>query len=59
MTERCPVKDLRSAEPSLHELLSDPVARLLMARDGTSAENVRKLFEEMRRRLFGASLRLD
>ncbi len=27
---------LRNAEPSLHELLSDPVMHLLMARDGLS-----------------------
>ncbi len=42
---------LRNAEPSLHELLSDPVMHLLMARDGLSAENVWQVVEETRRRL--------
>ena len=42
---------VRNREPSLDELLSDPVTRLVMARDGFSDEAVRKLLEETRRRL--------
>ena len=42
---------VRNREPSLDELLSDPVTRLVMARDGFSDEAVRTLLEEARRRL--------
>ena len=41
----------RNREPSLDELLSDPVTRLVMARDGFSDEAVRTLLQETRRRL--------
>jgi hypothetical protein len=42
---------IRNREPSLDELLSDPVTRLVMARDGFSDEAVRMLIKEARRRL--------
>ena len=42
---------VRNREPSLDELLSDPVTRLVMARDGFSDEAVRTLLQETRRRL--------
>lgn len=42
---------VRNREPSLDELLSDPVTRLVMARDGFSDEAVRTLLHETRRRL--------
>jgi hypothetical protein len=42
---------IRNREPSLDELLSDPVTRLVMARDGFSDEAVRMLIEEARQRL--------
>ena len=41
----------RNREPSLDDLLSDPVTRLVMARDGFSDEAVRTLLQETRRRL--------
>jgi len=42
---------IRNREPSLDELLSDPVTRLVMARDGFSDEAIRTLLQEARRRL--------
>lgn len=42
---------IRNREPSLDELLSDPVTRLVMARDGFSDEAVRMLIKEARQRL--------
>ena len=42
---------VRNREPSLDELLNDPVTRLVMARDGFSDEAVRTLLQETRRRL--------
>ncbi|HKW52071.1 MAG TPA: hypothetical protein VJO12_00145 [Stellaceae bacterium] len=42
---------IRNREPSLDELLSDPVTRLVMARDGFSDEAVRTLIKEARQRL--------
>jgi len=42
---------VRNREPSLDELLSDPVTRLVMARDGFSDEAVRMLIKEARQRL--------
>jgi hypothetical protein len=41
----------RNREPSLDDLLSDPVTRLVMTRDGFSDEAVRTLLQETRRRL--------
>jgi hypothetical protein len=42
---------IRNREPSLDELLNDPVTRLVMARDGFSDEAVRTLIAEARQRL--------
>jgi hypothetical protein len=42
---------LRNREPSLDELLDDPVTHAVMARDGLSAETIRALVAETRRRL--------
>jgi hypothetical protein len=42
---------VRNREPSLEELLNDPVTRLVMARDGFSDEAVRTLIAEARQRL--------
>jgi len=38
-------------EPSLKELLSDPIVRQLMARDGTCERQVRSLAVSVRRRM--------
>lgn len=38
-------------DPTLSELLDDPIVVTLMARDGTSREDVRVLIETVRRRL--------
>lgn len=38
-------------QPSLRELLDDPVIHVLMARDGVHPDEVRRLMEEVRRRL--------
>ncbi|QFU15777.1 hypothetical protein [Microvirga thermotolerans] len=38
-------------EPSLKELLSDPIVRQLMARDGTSERQVRSIALSVRRRM--------
>ena len=50
VVERGPMY-VRNREPSLDELLNDPVTRLVMARDGFSDEAVRTLLQETRRRL--------
>jgi hypothetical protein len=42
---------VRNREPSLDELLNDPVTQLVMARDGFSDEAVRTLIAETRQRL--------
>jgi hypothetical protein len=44
---------VRNREPSLDDLLNDPVTRLVMARDGFSDEAVRRLIAEARQRLLG------
>ena len=44
---------LRNREPSLDELLDDPITRAVMARDGLCVETVRALVAETRRRLQG------
>lgn len=44
---------VRNREPSLDDLLNDPVTRLVMARDGFSDEAVRRLITEARQRLLG------
>lgn len=40
-------------EPSLTELLSDPIVRQLMARDGTSEQQVRSIVLSARQRIAG------
>ena len=42
---------LHNREPSLEDLLNDPIARAVMARDGFSAEAIRALVAETRQRL--------
>jgi hypothetical protein len=42
---------VRNREPSLEDLLTDPVTRLVMARDGFSDEAMRTLIAEVRQRL--------
>jgi hypothetical protein len=42
---------VRNREPSLEDLLNDPVTRLVMARDGCSDEAMRTLIAEIRERL--------
>jgi len=44
---------VRNREPSLDDLLNDPVTRLVMARDGFSDEAIRQLIAEARQRLLG------
>lgn len=40
---------LRNLEPSIEELLDDPIAHLLMRCDGIDAEIVRDFIEDIRR----------
>ena len=42
---------VRNNEPSIEELLSDEVTRLIMARDGLSDQAVRALVRDVQRRL--------
>ena len=42
---------IRNREPSVDELLDDPVMRLIMARNGLSDEAVRALITDLKRRL--------
>jgi hypothetical protein len=42
---------IRNREPSVDELLSDPVIQLVMERDGLSNEAVRALIVDTKRRL--------
>ena len=42
---------LRNAEPPLEELLNDPIAHLLMARDGLQSEQVWAYVKDATRRL--------
>jgi hypothetical protein len=42
---------LRNAEPMVEELLDDPIARLLMARDGLQPEHVWACVGNARQRL--------
>jgi len=39
-------------EPSLDDLLNDPVLHALLARDGLQVEEVRQFLDEMKRRLY-------
>lgn len=38
-------------EPSVDDLLDDPILHILLARDGLAVEDVRNFLEEMRRKL--------
>jgi hypothetical protein len=38
-------------EPSLDDLLNDPILYALLARDGLTVEEVRRFLDEMKRRL--------
>lgn len=42
---------VRNREPSVDELLNDPVMQLIMARSGLSGEAVRALIADIKRRL--------
>ncbi|HEX7967160.1 MAG TPA: hypothetical protein VF502_03000 [Stellaceae bacterium] len=42
---------VRNREPSVDELLNDPVMQLIMARNGLSDEAVRALIADLKRRL--------
>jgi len=45
----------RLPEPSLDDLLNDPILHALLARDGLTVEEVRSFLEEMKQRLQPAS----
>ena len=38
-------------EPSLDDLLDDPIMHALLVRDGLTVEEVRRFFDEMKQRL--------
>ena len=42
---------IRNAEPTVEELLNDPIAHLLMARDGIEPEQVWAYVKDARRKL--------
>jgi hypothetical protein len=42
---------IRNREPSVDEMLSDPLIQLVMERDGSSDDEVRTLMAETKRRL--------
>jgi hypothetical protein len=42
---------VRNSEPSVEELLSDDITRMVMARDGLSDQIVRALVRDVQRRL--------
>jgi hypothetical protein len=41
----------RRPEPSLDDLLDDPIMHILLARDGLTVDEVRRFVDEMKRRL--------
>lgn len=41
----------RRKDPTLSELLDDPIVAAVMSRDGVSREHVQTLMDQMRRRL--------
>ena len=43
-----------NVEPTLDELLSDPIIQLLLRRDGLALETTRAIGEDARQKLFGA-----
>lgn len=40
-----------SGEPTLDDMLADPIVRILMAYDGLSEDSVRRVFEDAAKRL--------
>ena len=44
---------IRNREPSVDEMLSDPLIQLVMERDGSSDDEVRALMVDTKRRLDG------
>lgn len=46
-------------EPSLDEMLADPIVRILMERDGVSERSVRGVFEDAAKRLKAHSGNVD
>jgi hypothetical protein len=42
-----------SVEPTIAEILSDPIVGLLMEHDGVTVEEIRRLIKEARGRLIG------
>ena len=48
-----------SGEPSLDDMLKDPIVRILMKRDGLSEEMVRAVFRDAARRLRARSERVE
>jgi len=56
-TQKCPFSAFRSAdaEPSLGELLADPVASAVMRADGVVAEDVFAIFERLHARMSRAA----
>lgn len=48
----------RRRDPTLSEILDDPIILAVMARDGISREHVQKLMEQMRNRLRAQQERL-
>jgi hypothetical protein len=43
--------DKRRPEPSLDDLLDDPILHAVLARDGLTVEEVRRFLNEMKQRL--------
>ncbi len=50
---------VRNSEPSVEELLSDDITRMVMARDGLSDQVVRALVRDVQRRLKARRLALE
>ena len=48
-----------SGEPSLDDMLADPIVRILMEHDGLSEDMVRAVFQDAARRLRARSGRVD
>ena len=48
-----------SGEPTLDDMLADPIVRMLMEHDGLSEDSVRRVFEEAAKRLRARSEGVD
>jgi hypothetical protein len=46
-------RNLWNGEPSINEMLDDPIVALVMARDGVQPEDLDRLIADLRRRLSG------